>query len=148
MLKDVLISISSTIGLDRDQEEADQLEFTTDGHYFYDGDVGCFSYMESEVTGLEGTRTSVMVSPGTVVIDRDGNMNSRMVFKEGLKSCFNYMTPYGAANFGVDTRRISQSFDENGGSVEMDYVVNMEHAVVSMNKVTLTVRQTGEESHG
>lgn len=144
MLKDVLISISST--LDLDEGEGDLLQFTTDGYYLYDDGVGCLSYMESEVTGLEGTRTSVMVSRDQVVVDRDGNVNSRMVFREGLKSVFQYVTPYGTANFGLDTRKIRQSFDENGGSMEIDYIVNMEHAVVSRNKFQVTVRQMGEET--
>ena len=143
MLKDVLISISSTLGTGQDDE--DRLEFTTDGHYFYDGDVGCLSYMESEVTGMEGTRTSVMVSSDQVVVDRDGTINSRMVFREGLKDSFQYLTPYGAANFGIDTRRIRQCFNENGGSMEIDYVVDMEHAVVSRNRFQITVK---EQNHG
>ena len=145
MLKDVLISISSTMGLEDGGE--DGLEFTTDGYYFYDGDVGCLSYMESEVTGMEGTRTSVVVGPDQVVVDRDGNINSRMVFREGLKNSFRYMTPFGAANFGVDTRKIRQNFNENGGSMEIDYVVDMEHAVVSMNRFKITVRETGVQTH-
>ena len=146
MLKDVLISISSTLGLDEDDEN--RLEFTTDGYYFYDGDVGCLSYMESEVTGMEGTRTSVLVGPDQVIVDRDGTINSRMVFQKGLKSSFQYITPFGTANFGVDTRKIRHSFGENGGDMEIDYVVNMEHAVVTRNKFQISVRQTGEQNHG
>ena len=143
MLKDVLISIRSTLGLD--EEDENRMEFITDGHYMYDDGVGCLSYMESEVTGMEGTRTSVMVSPDQVVVDRDGTINSRMVFREGLKDSFQYLTPYGAANFGIDTRRIRQCFNENGGSMEIDYVVDMEHAVVSRNKFQITVK---EQNHG
>ena len=142
MLKDVLISIKST--QDYGQDEENSLEFSTDGYYFYDGDIGCLSYQESEVTGMEGTRTSVMVGPDQVVVDRDGNINSRMVFREGLKNAFQYRTPYGMATFGVDTRKIRQDFGENGGKMEIDYVMDIEHAVVSRNKFQITVRQMGE----
>ena len=74
MMKDVLISINSVYAYDR--EEQDSLEFTTDGYYFYENDVGCLSYLESEVTGLDGTRTSVFVMPDRVVIDRDGKAST------------------------------------------------------------------------
>ena len=117
-------------------------------NYYYDGENGCLSYMESEVTGLEGTRTSVIVMPDQVVVDRDGLVTSRMIFKEGLKNSFLYNTPFGQATMGVDTRSIRRDMGENGGSVEIDYVVDMEHAVVTRNKFTLTVKEIGETANG
>lgn len=139
MMKDVWISINSTYGYDLEEEE--RLEFTTDGYYYYDGENGCLSYMESEVTGMEGTRTSVIVMPDQVVVDRDGTVTSRMIFREGLKNSFQYATPFGSANMGIDTRRIRHSMNEDGGDVEIDYVVDMEHAVVTRNKFQITVRE-------
>lgn len=146
MMKDVIISIKSYHSYGQGDE--DSLEFTTDGYYFLEGDVGCLSYMESQVTGMEGTRTSVMASPEQVVVDRDGSITSRMIFKEGLKNSFLYNTPYGTATMGIDTRRIRQSFDENGGQLEIDYVVDMEHTVVTSNLFQITVKQMGEQTNG
>lgn len=139
MIKDVLISMHSVQGYDRDDQQV--IDFTTDGHYFRDGDAVCFSYMESEVTGLEGTRTSVIIKPDHVVIDRDGSITSRMIFKEGEKNSFPYDTPFGTAILGVKTRKISQSFNDNGGDLEVDYVVDMEHALVARNKIQLNIRE-------
>ena len=146
MMKDVIININSLQNYGFDDE--DGIEFTTDGYYFMDGDTACISYAESAVTGMEGTKTSLMVKDGQVVIDRDGLIQSRMVFKPGEKSAFQYSTPYGTANLGIDTREVTQSFDENGGEMELIYVVNMEHAVVTRNKFHITVRQMGEKING
>ena len=145
MMKDVWISISNRQS--GGQEEEDTLVFNTAGHYFFDDGVGVLSYQESELTGLEGTRTSVMVMPNQVVVDRDGTVKSRMVFREGSKDSFLYSTPFGQATLGVDTRRIRGSMDERGGQIEIDYVVDMEHAVVTRNRFQITVRQRGEQ-HG
>ena len=139
MLKDVWISINSIHSYD--QVDEDSLEFSTDGHYYFDGENGCLTYMESEVTGLEGTRTSVIVMPDQVVVDRDGMITSRMIFREGLRDAFQYTTPFGAATMGVDTRRIRKHMDENGGKVEIDYVVDMEHAVAARNRFQITVTE-------
>lgn len=139
MLKDVWISINSIHSYD--QADEDSLEFSTDGHYYFDGENGCLTYMESEVTGLEGTRTSVIVMPDQVVVDRDGMITSRMIFREGLRDAFQYTTPFGAATMGVDTRRIRKHMDENGGNVEIDYVVDMEHAVAARNRFQITVTE-------
>ncbi len=128
-------------------EDEDYLDFSTDGLYTYDGEVGCLSYLETEVTGMEGTRTSVIVMPDQVVVDRDGLITSRMIFKEKEKSSFLYNTPYGTATMNINTRRISHSLDEHGGEVEIDYVVDMEHAVITRNKFQLKIteqKQMGE----
>ena len=142
MMKDVLISIHSSFSYEEGEEQ--QMDFTTDGYYFYEDDVGCLSYEETEVTGLEGTRTSLFVMPDQVVVDREGTVTSRMVFKEGLKSAFQYATPFGNANMGINTRRITRNMDGSGGSVEIDYVVDMEHVVASRNKFFITVRELGQ----
>ena len=139
MMKDVLISMRSIQGYDREDQEI--IDFTTDGVYFQDGEAACFSYMETEVTGLEGTRTSVIVKPDHVVVDRDGSITSRMIFKEGEKNSFPYDTPFGTATLGVKTRKIRQSFNESGGDLEVDYVVDMEHALVARNKIQLNIRE-------
>ena len=141
-LKNVWISFHSVHSVDDD--EPDSLDFSTDGQYSFRGGEGRLSYWESEVTGLEGTRTSVTIRPDEVVVDRDGTIKSRMIFKEGSKSSFLYSTPFGQATMGVDTRRIRHSVDERGGQVEIDYVVDMEHAVVARNKFQITIRQLGE----
>ena len=142
MMKDVIISINSLFSFEEGEEQ--QMEFTTDGYYFYEDEVGCLSYEETEVTGLEGTRTSLFVMPDQVVVDREGTVTSRMVFKEGLKSAFQYATPFGSATMGINTRRITQNMGLNGGRVEIDYVVDMEHMVASRNKFSITVRELGQ----
>ena len=142
----VWISFNSVHSVD--DEEPDSLEFSTDGQYRFQDDVGHLSYWESELTGLEGTRTSVTILPDQIVVDRDGTVTSRMVFREGLKSSFLYSTPFGQATMGVDTRSIRRSVDESGGEVEIDYVVDMEHAVVARNRFQITIRQMGEQAHG
>ena len=145
-MKNVWISFHSIHSID--DEEPDSLEFTTDGTYLYHDNVGRLVYQESEVTGMEGTRTSVTVLPNEVVVDRDGMVKSQMVFKEGIKNSFLYATPFGQATMGVDTRRIRGSLNESGGQIEIDYVVDMEHAVVARNRFQITVRQMGEQAHG
>ena len=44
------------------------------------------------------------------------------------------------ATLGMDTKRIRHDFGADGGSVEIDYVLNVEHAIVERNRFTLNVR--------
>ena len=145
MMKDVWISISNRQS--GGPVEEDTLVFDTAGHYFFDDGVGVLSYQESELTGLEGTRTSVMVMPNQVVVDRDGLLTGRMVFREGTRDAFPYNTPYGQMMLGIDTRKIRHNFNENGGDVEIDYVTDLAHTFVTRNKFRISVKEM-EQTNG
>ena len=133
-MKDVVIRINS-IHCDAEGEE-DRIEFTTDGEYRYENGTGYLSYLESEVTGLPGTRTSLEIRPDEVIVDRRGGITSRMVFRRGEKNSFQYETP-----FGMNTRRIRHDFSPAGGSMVIDYVLDVEHALVERNRFCIDVRE-------
>ena len=42
---------------------------------------------------------------------------------------------------GLDTHRISSTLGERGGDMEIDYVVDFDHAVVGRNKFKINVRE-------
>ncbi len=144
--KDVWISISNR--QHAGQEGDNTTVFDTAGSYFFDDGVGILTYQESELTGLEGTRTSVMVTPKQVVVDRNGLITSRMVFQEGLRDSFPYETPFGQIMLGINTSRIRHSFDENGGDVEIDYVTDLSHAIRIQNKFCITVKEMEKTANG
>lgn len=144
--KEVLINIHSIHAYD--QEDTDSVAFSTDGLYRFENGIGLLRYWESEVTGMPGTQTRVRISPDSVVVDRVGMVNSQMEFREGLKNYFPYETPFGQATLGMDTRRIRSCFNEHGGDMELDYVMNLDHAVAMRNKFRLTVTEPdGEGAH-
>ena len=145
MMKDVWISISNR--QNDGQQEEDTVLFDTAGSYYFNDGIGVLSYQESELTGLEGTRTSVMVMPNQVVVDRDGMLTGRMVFREGAKDSYPYNTPYGQMMLGIDTRRIRHNFNENGGDVEIDYITDLAHTFVSRNKFRISVKEM-EKANG
>ena len=142
MLKDVVISMQTVHNCDSG-DDASTLDFMTDGLYTFNDKISCVTYEESEVTGLPGTRTSLLILPDQVIVDRDGSLTSRMVFKEGEKTSFVYNTPFGETTMGVDTRKVRHSFDDRGGTAEIEYVVNVDHAVVSRNRLSIHVEQAG-----
>lgn len=145
MIKDVWISISNCQS--GGPVEENTLVFDTAGHYFFDDGVGVLSYQESELTGLEGTQTSVMVMPNQVVVDRAGMLTGRMVFREGTRDAFPYETPYGQMMLGIDTRKIRHNFNENGGDVEIDYITDLAHTFVTRNKFRISVKEM-EKANG
>jgi len=120
--------------------EDDSIELVTDGVYMRIAEGYAVKYMESELTGLNGTTTTVEIKRDAVSVERRGTLNMRMDFKEGEKTRFLYDTQFGAATLCFETRKIVSAFNENGGDLSIDYVVNMEHAVVGKNKLSMSVR--------
>ena len=138
-MKDVVIKIRSESCTAPEQD--DFIEFSTDGVYSFEDGVGTVSYLETDVTGLAGTVTSVEIGPAGIIVDRRGGITSRMVFRRGEQNRFQYETPYGMATMGIDTRKISHSFDDRGGTMDVDYVLNVEHTVVARNKFHMDVAE-------
>lgn len=140
-MKNVIISITGTQNFT--QEPGDTVELVTDGKYTFADGRGELTYMESALTGMEGTKTSFLFTPTEVVLSREGTLTSRMVFREGQKNTFLYDTPYGAATMGLDTHRIISSLGPFGGDMEIDYVVDFDHAMVGRNSFRINVKEQG-----
>lgn len=139
MTKDAIIVITSVH--DYDGADEDSLEFSTDGHFSIIDGAFCVTYLESEVTGLNGTRTSIIINSDQVTVDRDGVVSGRMIFRLGEKTSFLYETPVGPATMNISTQNIITDFNENGGKMELQYVIDMEHTVISRDKFVMTVRE-------
>ena len=135
--KDVLISITGS--QEYGDDFTDSVELITSGQYSFNGGESTLTYMESELTGLEGTQTSFTVEPFGVTMLREGTLNSRMVFEEGRKHYFLYETPFGSSTMGVDTQRINMQLTESGGDMEIDYAIDFDNSFVGKNKFIIKV---------
>lgn len=141
-MKEVIISIKGI--QDPGLEVAaggDPIELITGGQYSHRGNETIFSYMETEMTGMEGTKTTFSVKPDMVILTREGTTSSKMVFEQGKKHVFLYETPYGATSMGVDTHRIRTGIDDVGGDIEIEYTLDVDNRVVSQNSFLINIRE-------
>ncbi len=143
MEREVIISIKSIQSVGG--EEAEPTELITRGSYACRGGLKKFSYMESELTGLEGTKTEFLIRPDEVVMNRTGKVTSRMVFRLGQKHSFLYGTPYGTLAMGISTGYIDSSLDEHGGELELAYDLDFENALLSRNRISINIKEKSEK---
>ena len=143
-MKDVIISITGSQY--STPEDGDAIELVTDGKYCFKNGSGRLTYQESELTGMAGTKTSFTFSPDEVVLSREGTLTSCMIFRQGTKNTFLYDTPYGSTTMGLDTHSIRSTLGEKGGEMEIDYIVDFDHAVVGRNKFKINVREQARGS--
>ena len=134
-----LITVSGIQGIAGD--DTDTIELVTEGYYTRSENGFEMYYLESELTGLAGTATRVVVEPDRVTIERSGTLNARMVFIPGQKSSFLYDTRFGSATLEVETKKINARLDDFGGELCIDYTVNMEHTVSSKNQLKISVKE-------
>ena len=131
MEKDVVISIK---GMQQCVDsDPDTIELVTAGRPHREGESYTLSYQESELTGLDGTLTTIQVEGEQVTLMRVGEFNAQMVFQEGRRHLSMYNTPYGAMAIGVNTRHLLAELDDHGGNIEIDYCIEVDHAVASRN---------------
>lgn len=140
--KDVIISVTGM----QTGSGPEPMELVTAGKYNVGPDVISMSWEESELTGMEGTKTEVTVLPGSVVLERKGTLNSRMEFQEGKKNFFLYETPFGSATMGLNTNRIQANLGSHGGELLVDFSLDVEHKGVGRNRVYIKVEEP-KQSH-
>ena len=139
MEQNVIISIQGKQSFPESEPEI--IELVTEGKLEDRGEEGIvLSYQESEVTGLEGTLTTIQVEPRRVTLMRMGSVNSQMVFEEGRRHQSMYNTPYGALEIGLHTRKIRTSLDSRGGDVTIYYALEIEHGAAGRNMFRINVR--------
>ena len=140
MTENVIISIKGK-QLFEDQEP-DVTELVTPGTLEHDPVEGYkLSYAESELTGLEGTQTVFRIQGNQVTLTREGGVNSMMVFEEGTRHLSMYETPFGALSVGVNTKHMRADLSPSGGEIEIDYAIEVDHAVTGQNFFQIHIQQ-------
>ena len=146
MEKDVVISIK---GIQKyENTDPDVIELVTAGRLTRVGESYTLSYQESELTGLEGTLTTIQVDGKQVTLMRVGEFTSQMVFQEGRRHLSMYNTPYGAMAIGVNTRHLLADLTDQGGDIEIDYAIEIDHALAGRNVFQIKVSAASDEAGG
>ncbi|MCX7619179.1 DUF1934 domain-containing protein, partial [Tepidiforma sp.] len=91
------------------------MSFITEGRLTRENGEYVVSYEESEITGLNGTTTTLKVSKDSVTLIRHGNNSSMMLFEVGKTHLTGYDTQYGSVMMGITAKSVDVDFGEAGG---------------------------------
>ena len=139
MIKDVIIKVVGTQGIDG---EEDTVELTTEGRFGINDGRYFLSYDEGQMLETGRVKTKIFInSPDSVVLQRSGDISSRMeIIKGERKSCF-YSTPVGDICIGIYGENIELDLNEKGGSVNLVYTIDSDLKLISRNQVKITVKE-------
>ena len=105
-----------------------------------------FSYDETELTGMEGSRTSVSFredDPGVVTMMRTGSVRTVLAFEEGRRNICAYETDFFPIELTVHTYVLRNSLTADGGELYIDYVLEMQGGAFERSRFRMYVRPAG-----
>ena len=132
MVQAAMISITGTQQLEG--EEPESIQLVTEGSYCYEPGYIRFSYVETQMTGLEGVVTTFTIEDEkTVTLRRTGKVNSMMVFELGRIDDSLYEAGPGALMLRVQTKSLGVLMNEHGGIFDLSYSIEVEYATCGLN---------------
>lgn len=117
MKKNAVISISSIQGTQKEEP----VSVVTPGTFYIKNNEYYAVYEETEISGMEGTTTTLKIKPEEFVLLRSGTTNAKMHFSNNMENTSLYDTPYGTLQLELKTKEMKIDIDENGGSVFVKY---------------------------
>lgn len=102
-------------------EEPQTIEFMTMGKLYFKRGAHYIIYEESELSGLQGHKTSLRVHDETIVMNRYGPMPMHMHFEEGVRQTTLYETPYGSLKLEFLPHLVQSYIDEHSGKISIEY---------------------------
>ena len=120
-------------------EEPQRMEFLTNGLLRRFGNKLCVSYEESDMFGMAGVTSTFEVQDGKVALERTGKLQSRMEFVEGARTESMYRMEFGTLLIGVTARRVEQHMTENGGTIHLEYGVELDRRQLGKSTYDISV---------
>ena len=122
------------------EEGLSNMSFATEGTIYKKESSIYITYVESEVTGMEGTTTTIKIKDDIVTIMRFGAISSQLVFEKNKQHISYYETKQGSFSIGVTAKKLDIDIDENGGSINAEYVIQLNNSDIGKNKFHLNIK--------
>jgi uncharacterized beta-barrel protein YwiB (DUF1934 family) len=133
MTRKAIIGISSN----QTSKKDDIIEVLTPGEYYKKAGVYYAVYDETEISGMEGTTTTLEIYDQKITLIREGTTSAKMEFQKNNKYVTLYNTPYGALELIIQTKELTMDISDEGGQIFIDY--NMSIAGQNPQKTELKI---------
>ena len=140
--------VVTLVGTQRDAlGEETRIELITAGHYYEKNGVQYLVYQDTEVSGLEGTKTMLKVYDQYVVLVRMGSVKQRQEFRLGTKSISTYETPYVTMEMGILTKNMELALRVPAKNIHIRYELEINGQWQSTNTLSISVREENENGY-
>ncbi|SFC33552.1 DUF1934 domain-containing protein [Clostridium uliginosum] len=136
MKKRAIITIKSNASMEND----DLIEVISPGDFYMDNDTFKAEYDETEISGMDGTRTILTVRGKSFTLERKGSTATKMDFKNRQQTTSLYQTPYGVLQVNIDTKKLNIDINEEGGIIEVNYLMTIEGQIPMNTNLSVHIK--------
>ncbi|MBE7038847.1 MAG: DUF1934 domain-containing protein [Ruminococcaceae bacterium] len=137
--KNVLINIK---GLQKDAEnESENVELLTEGTFYKEKEKYYLVYKETEVTGMEGTTTTVEIENQKVAIIRNGVVNNQLLFIPNKKTTSYYNTQFGSLTVSVISSNVKVDVGDEGGNLDISYRMDINDEFANESSLSINIKE-------
>ncbi len=138
MPKKVLISIYDSHDDGTDKYNS---ELTTVGTLSGAADDYSLVYTETNEAMVGCVTTLRVINGKKVVLTRTGGYDTEMVIERNCRHNCYYETPFGEFMMGIYANDVRSDYGENGGKVEMQYTIDFNTGLASVNKLRIEFQE-------
>jgi len=134
------VFLQLTTEIESEGEDAQRIEFATSGQYYLKEETHYYIYSESELSGMEGGKTTLKIKGDTVTMHRYGVNVVELIFIAGEIRESIYETPYGVFDVEMKTVTLATSIDARGaGHIEISYDIEVKGLSKTRNHLRIKV---------
>lgn len=104
-------------------------------------------YEESEVTGLDGTKTTIKWNDERIIILRSGTLDHRQEFCQGLVDKSLYQTPYLKIPLETATKYLYTGFRKGVWNLEIEYSLSHSGQPYGDMKILIEIEEDTKGGH-
>ena len=130
--ENILVNIR---GYQADENDDHTMELFTEGMLTCEDGKYIIEYDESELSGMENTRTTLTVEGDRVQLRRIGMVETEFVFLKSRVFAAAYETPFGMMEMSVLPTQIVSDVSAEKGNIDLEYVIRVgdQQAVNKLN---------------
>ena len=135
MVKNAVVTVQSRVSV-----EDELIEVVTPGKFYITKSGYKSEYDETKLSGMEGTKTTMIIKNNYFKLNRVGTTETNMEFEINKQSVSLYKTPFGAMSVVIDTKSLEINVDDNGGIVHIVYTLNVEGQQLIETDLNVVIR--------
>ena len=136
MNKKAIITVDSAV-LNQDE---DIISVVTPGDFYEIEDGFKVEYNETKISGMEGTKTTIIIRKNSFDLIREGTTETKMEFESNKMTVSLYKTPYGVLDVNIGTKKLDININEDGGTINTMYILEIGDQPALKTQLTIDIK--------
>lgn len=133
----VLITLNSCAYRDNNDEEP--VNMITYGFLSIEGEKFLVDYDETLDENLPAQHVTLILEGDSMIMNREGDYSTQMIFTRGGRYEGQYFTPYGAMDLAVFCNRLKWQLSAEGGSIALSYQMDIGGQFAATHEMSITM---------